>query len=313
MANCLRVPMASCSIPSSSANSTKRGAFSPFCSMKIRNSAKIPMPPINPNDPFIKKLSSVAARFPEMILDPPKSSDNLHLPYLDLVQSRTLMAASAQAQKYRSSRAHRMRKSPPDLASRILQSRVVYIGMPLVPAVTELVIAQLLYLMWEDPTESIYLYINSTGTTRDDFEPIAFGNEGFAIYDVLMSMPCQIYTVGMGFALGHACLLLASGTKGKRFMFPDAKATMQDPQIPVSGLMKASDVRIRAREAVVNRKTFIEIMAKETGNSEETIEKVMRKGVSYIDAVKAKELGIIDKVLLGFSEKIMGDVPARKR
>lgn len=310
MANCLQVAMASCSIPSSSssslsssANSTKRGAFRAFGSMKIRSSAKIPMPPINYSDPFIKKLASIAAESPEMIHNAPKSSDNL--PFLDLVESPRLVAAPAQVERFVSSGEPGTRRPPPNLRSHLLQARIVYIGLPLIPAVTQLVLGQLLYLKWENPKEPIYIYINSTGTTWEDLEPIAWESSGFAIYDLLMGLDFEIYTVGLGCALGQACLLLASGTKGKRFMFPDCRASIQEPHVEASGLMSASDLRIRTRETMVNRQTLIELLAIHTGNSEETIDKTMRKGVYFMDGVRAKQFGVIDKVLARGDEKFM--------
>lgn len=318
MAKCLQVAMASCWIPSSSssylsssANSTKRGTFRAFGSMKIRSSAKIPKPPINYSDPFMKELAALAAESPEMIHNAPKRSDNM--PYLHLMGSPRLMATPAEDESFVSSDEHSIGKPPPDLASRLLQSRIVYIGLPLVPAVTAVILRQLLYLKSHNPKEPIYLYINSTGTTRDDFVSISGESSGFAIYDLLMALDfVEICTVGMGFALGQACLLLASGTKGKRFMFPDCRASIQEPRVPASGLMPASTLRIRAREAMVNRQTFIELLAMHTGNSEETIDKLMRKGIYYMDGVMAKEFGVIDQILVDGTEKILPNLRSRQ-
>ncbi|RVW60393.1 ATP-dependent Clp protease proteolytic subunit-related protein 3, chloroplastic [Vitis vinifera] len=126
-----------------------------------------------------------------------------------------------------------------------------------------------------------------------------------------------IHTVAVGAAIGQACLLLAAGTKGKRFMMPHAKAMIQQPRVPSSGLMPASDVLIRAKEVITNRDTLVKLLAKHTGNSEETVSTVMRRPY-YMDSTKAKEFGVIDKVtnamFLGFrffgagQEKIMADV-----
>ncbi|PKI74032.1 hypothetical protein CRG98_005510 [Punica granatum] len=227
----------------------------------LQNSAKIPIPPINPKDPFLSKLASVAATSPETLLNRP-------------------------VERSVSYNEHRPRRPPPDLPSLLLHGRIVYIGMPLVPAVTELVIAELMYLQWMDPKEPIYIYINSTGTTRDDGETVGMETEGFAIYDALMQLKNEIHTVAVGAAIGHACLLLASGTKDKRFMMPHAKA------FPL--------------QVITNRDTLVKLIAKHTGNSEESVATVMKRPF-YMDSTKAKEFGVIDKILWRGQEKIMSD------
>ncbi|KAK8712224.1 hypothetical protein V6N13_147466 [Hibiscus sabdariffa] len=234
-----------------------------------RNAAKIPIPPINPKDPFLSKLASVASSSPETLVNSSANPDTP--PFLDLFDSPKLMATPAQ----------------------------------LVPAVTELVVAELMYLQWMDPKQPIYLYINSTGTTRDDGETVGMETEGFAIYDALMQLQNEIHTVAVGAAIGQACLLLSAGTKGKRFMMPHAKAMIQQPRVPSSGLMPASDVLIRAKEVIINRDTLVELLAKHTGNSVETVADVMRRPF-YMDANRAKEFGVIDRILWRGQEKCPG-------
>ncbi|KAK4427644.1 ATP-dependent Clp protease proteolytic subunit-related protein 3, chloroplastic [Sesamum alatum] len=300
MANCLQMPMASSLCCSSSSSGPSRSRRS----LGATNSTKIPMPPVNPKDPFLSKLASVAATSPDTLLNRPRNSDTP--PFLDIFDSPKLMATPAQVERSVSYNEHRPRRPPPDLPSLLLHGRIVYIGMPLVPAVTELVIAELMYLQWMDPKEPIYLYINSTGTTRDDGETVGMETEGFAIYDALMQLKNEIHTVCVGAAIGHACLLLAAGTKGKRFMMPHAKAMIQQPRVPSSGLMPASDVLIRAKEVIINRDTLVKLIAKHTENSEETVATVMKRPF-YMDSVKAKEFGVIDKILWRGQEKIMAD------
>ncbi|OAY44042.1 ATP-dependent Clp protease proteolytic subunit-related protein 3, chloroplastic [Manihot esculenta] len=308
MATCFRALPINYSIPYSTTNFqslNRRNLRINSSSIGARNSAKVPMPPINPKDPFLSKLASLAANSPEKLLERPVSSDTP--PYLDLFDSPQLMASPAQVERSVSYNEHRPRKPPPDLPSLLLHGRIVYIGMPLVPAVTELVVAELMYLQWVDPKEPIYLYINSTGTTRDDGETVGMETEGFAIYDSIMQLKNEIHTVAVGAAIGHACLLLAAGTKGKRFMMPHAKAMIQQPKVPSSGLMPASDVLIRAKEAITNRDTLIELLAKHTENSVETVADVMKRPF-YMDSRRAKEFGVIDKILWRGQEKIMADV-----
>ncbi|CAM8942703.1 unnamed protein product [Rhodiola kirilowii] len=309
MATCLQLPMAT-SIPSSSssssASSTRRRYIATNC--VIGSKARIPVPPLNPNDPFLSKLSSFAATAPpEVLYNRPSDPDNP--PYLDLFDSPTLMATPAQVERSVSYNEHRPRRPPPDLPSLLLHGRIVYIGMPLVPAVTELVCAELMYLQWMDPKEPIYIYINSTGTTRDDGETVGMETEGFAIYDAMMQLKNEIHTVAVGAAIGQACLLLAAGTKGKRFMMPHAKAMIQQPRVPSSGLMPASDVLIRAKEVITNRDTLVDLLAKHTGNEREKVATVMKRPF-YMNCKKAKQFGVIDKILWRGQEKIMSDAAA---
>lgn len=304
MAVSLQKPMAM-AVPSSSSRLPRGINFRTCCSMNATSKAKIPLPPINPKDPFLSKLASVASTSPETLLSRPGNSDSL--PYLDIFDSPQLMAAPAQVERSVSYNEHRSRRPPPDLPSLLLHGRIVYIGMPLVPAVTELVIAQLMYLQWMDPKEPIYIYINSSGTTRDDGETVAMETEGFAIYDAMMQLKNEIHTLTVGAAIGQACLLLAAGTKGKRFMMPHSKAMIQQPRVPSSGLMPASDILIRAKEVITNRDTLVELLAKHTGNSLETVANAMKRPF-YMDAIKAKEFGVIDKILWRGQEKIMAEV-----
>ncbi|XP_038714878.1 ATP-dependent Clp protease proteolytic subunit-related protein 3, chloroplastic [Tripterygium wilfordii] len=310
MAACLPVHMASSLISSSKVSLAPRrtrtniGTRTSCCAFSAKNSATIPMPPINPNDPFLSKLASAAASSPEKFVNPPTSSDMP--PYLDIYDS-PLMATPAQVERTVNYNEHRPTTPPPDLPSLLLHGRIVYIGMPLVPAVTELIVAELMYLQWADPKAPIYMYINSTGTTRDDNETVGMEAEGFAIYDAMRQLENEVHTVGVGAAIGQACLLLAAGTKGKRFMMPHTKAMIQQPKVPSSGMMPASDVLIRAKEAIINRDTLVKLLAKHTGNSEETVANAMRRPY-YMDATKAKEFGVIDKVLWRGQERIMADV-----
>ncbi|KAL3538171.1 hypothetical protein ACH5RR_001537 [Cinchona calisaya] len=286
MATILQVPVTSsflsCCCSSSSSNpSLKRRSFIRpiYCSI-TNSSSKLPIPPINPKDPFLSKLASVAASSPEILLNRPSNSDTP--PYLDIFDSPSLIATPATVERSVSYNEHRPRRPPPDLPSLLLHGRIVCIGMP-----------------WMDPKEPIFLYINSTGTTRDDGETVGMEIEGFAIYDAMMQLKNEVsfcivmtYTyLAVGAAIGQACLLLAAGTKGKRFMMPHAKAMIQQPRAPSSGLMPASDVFIRAKE------------------STEVVADVMKRPF-YMDSTRAKEFGVIDKILWRGQEQIMSDVAA---
>lgn len=255
----------------------------------------IPGPiPASANDPFLTRLAAAAsspmgqAQLAESRSDSP--------PLLDVVSNPILMAAPGQAERSTAYNEHKPRRPPPDLPSLLLNSRIVYIGMPLVPAVTELVIAELLYLQWLDPRQPTYVYINSTGTSRADGETVGMETEGFAIYDTMMLVKNEIQTVAVGAAIGQACLLLSAGTKGKRYMLPHATAMIQQPRLPSTGQMSAIDVHIRAKEVVNNRDTLASLLAKHTGNSFEKVSKVMQRPF-YMDPRKAIEFGVADKIL----------------
>ncbi|CAH9073807.1 unnamed protein product [Cuscuta epithymum] len=292
-------------LPSSSPStfSLRRSCFSVMCSSNSsRSSAKISLPPVNPGDPFLTKLASVAAKNPEALYN--RTADSDEPPYLDIFDSPTLMAAPEQVERSDSYSDYGRDEPPPDLPSLLLQGRIVYIGMPLVPAVTELVLSELMYLQYMDPKKPIYLYINSTGTTRDDGETVAMETEGFAIYDAMMQLRNEIHTVAVGAAIGQACLLLAAGTKGKRFMLPHSKALIQQPRVPSSGLLQASDVFIRAKEAIIQRDMLVELLATHTGNPVETVANVMKRPF-YMDPIKAIEFGVVDKILWRGQEDII--------
>ncbi|AES82422.1 putative endopeptidase Clp [Medicago truncatula] len=306
MATCFRVPI---SMPTSMPASSTRFTPTRLRTLRTVNAISKSKIPFNPNDPFLSKLASVAESSPETLFNPSSSPDNL--PFLDIFDSPQLMATPAQLERSASySQQRRPKRPPPDLPSLLLNGRIVYIGMPLVPAVTELVIAELMFLQWMAPKEPIYIYINSTGTTRADGETVAMESEGFAIYDAMMQMKTEINTVALGAAVGQACLLLSAGTKGRRYMTPHAKAMIQQPRVPSSGLRPASDVLIHAKEVMVNRDTLVKLLAKHTENSEETVSNVMKRSY-YMDALLAKEFGVIDKILWRGQEKIMADVPSR--
>jgi len=122
------------------------------------------------------------------------------------------------------------RTPPPDLPSLLLKERIVYLGMPLVPAVTELIIAELLFLQYEDPDKPIKIYINSTGTSGYSGEPVGFETEAFAICDTIRYIKPPVHTICLGSAMGMAAMLLAAGTKGFRASLPHASIVCTNPR-----------------------------------------------------------------------------------
>jgi ATP-dependent Clp protease protease subunit len=186
------------------------------------------------------------------------------------------------------------RTPPPDLPSLLLKERIVYLGMPLVPAVTELIIAELLYLQYEDPEKPIKIYINSTGTSSYNGEPVGFETEAFAICDTMKYIKPPIHTICLGSAMGMAAMLLSAGTKGCRASLPNATIVLHQPKSYARG--QATDIQIRAKEVLANKRTMVDILAENTGQSHEKITKDMDR-IFYITPQEAVPYGLIDRVL----------------
>jgi len=186
------------------------------------------------------------------------------------------------------------RTPPPDLPSLILKERIVYLGTPLVPEVTKLIIAELLYLQYEDPEKPIKIYINSTGTSSYNGDPVGFETEAFAICDTMRYIKPPIHTICIGSAMGMAAMLLSAGTKGCRASLPNASIILHQPKSYAQG--QATDIQIRAQEVLVNKATMIDMLSRNTGQSVEKITKDMDR-LLYMTAQQAKEYGLIDRVL----------------
>ncbi|MDR5640003.1 MULTISPECIES: ATP-dependent Clp protease proteolytic subunit [unclassified Thermosynechococcus] len=186
------------------------------------------------------------------------------------------------------------RTPPPDLPSLLLKERIVYLGMPLVPAVTELIIAELLYLQYDDPEKPIRIYINSTGTSRYDGEPIGFETEAFAICDTMRYIKPPVHTICIGQAMGMAAMLLSAGTKGYRASLPHATIVLHQTKSYAQG--QATDIQIRAKEVLANKAMMVEILAQNTGQPPERITRDMDR-LLYMTPQMAKEYGIIDRIL----------------
>ena len=197
-----------------------------------------------------------------------------------------------------------IRTPPPDLESLLLKERIVYLGLPLYSSddikrqvgidVTELIIAQLLYLQFDDPDKPIYFYINSTGTSGYGGDAIGFETEAFAICDTLGYFKPPVHTICIGQAMGTAAMILAAGTKGFRASLPNATIVLNQTKSGARG--QATDIQIRAKEVLDNKRTMLEILAKNTGQSVEKISKDTDR-MFYLTPEAAKEYGLIDKVL----------------
>lgn len=183
---------------------------------------------------------------------------------------------------------------PPDLPSLLLHNRIVYIGMPLVPAVTELVIAELLYLNYESTSDPITMYINSSGTTTATGQAVGFETEAFAIADVMKYVRPPVHTVALGQAFGAAAMLLSQGKRGHRYALPNATILLNQPKSQARG--QASDIAIKAREVIHNRKTTCDLIANACGKSSEEVMNDCSR-VKYLQPDEAVDYGLIDKVI----------------
>ncbi|MGE5657540.1 MAG: ATP-dependent Clp protease proteolytic subunit [Actinomycetota bacterium] len=196
------------------------------------------------------------------------------------------------------------RTPPPDLESLLLKERIVYLGMPLFSSdevkrsvgldVTELIIAQLLYLQFDDSEKPIFFYINSTGTSWYGGEAIGFETEAFAICDTLNYIKPPVHTICIGQAMGTAAMILSAGTKGFRASLPHATIVLNQAKSGARG--QATDIQIRAKEVLANKRTMLEIFSKNTGQSIEKIAKDTDR-MFYMTPEQAKEYGLIDRVL----------------
>jgi ATP-dependent Clp protease protease subunit len=196
------------------------------------------------------------------------------------------------------------RTPPPDLPSLLLKERIVYLGLPLVSPdeykeqigidVTELIIAQLLFLQFDDPEKPIYMYINSTGTSWYGGESIGFETEAFAICDTMDYIKPPVHTICIGQAMGTAAMILSAGTKGYRASLPHGTIILHQPRQGTQG--QATDIQIRAKEVLENKRIVLEILAKNTGQPVEKLAKDTDR-MLYMTPEQAKEYGLIDKVL----------------
>jgi len=171
-----------------------------------------------------------------------------------------------------------------DIFSRLLMDRIVFLGAPINDEVSNIVIAQLLFLDADNPEKDIYMYINSPG---------GIVSSGMAIYDTMQHLRAPINTICMGMAASMGSFLLAAGRKGKRSALPHARIMIHQPSGGSQGT--ASDIEIQAREILYLRTKMNELYALHTGQSVEQIEKDMDRD-RYMSADEAKTYGIIDTV-----------------
>jgi ATP-dependent Clp protease protease subunit len=172
-----------------------------------------------------------------------------------------------------------------DIYSRLLKERIVFLGTPIDDAVANLVMAQLLHLESEDPDKDINLYINSPGGSISSL---------FAIYDTMRYVRCDVSTLVMGQAASAAAVILAAGTKGKRFGLPHSRVLIHQPHGGAEG--QAVDIEIQAKEILRYRRLLDELLAEHTGQDFEKISKDTDRDF-IMTAEEAKAYGMIDDIL----------------
>ncbi len=172
-----------------------------------------------------------------------------------------------------------------DIFSRLLRERIIFLGTPVDDHVANLIVAQLLLLDSEDPDKDIMLYINSPGGSV---------TAGLAIYDTMQHVRSDVSTICLGQAASMGAFLLSSGAKGKRLALPHARVLIHQPLGGAQG--QATDIEIQAREILRIKRQLNEILASNTGQSVETIEKDTDRD-NIMTPVQAKEYGLIDEVI----------------
>ncbi|KAL8166553.1 hypothetical protein V2J09_008052 [Rumex salicifolius] len=191
-------------------------------------------------------------------------------------------------------RGYGRRPAPPDLPSLLLDSRIVYLGMPIVPAVTELLIAEFMWLDYDDASKPIYLYINSPGTQNEQMEIVGSETEAYAIADAMSFCKAPVYTVNVGMALGQAAMLLALGAKGYRAVQPNSSTKLYLPKIYRSS-GAVLDMWLKAKELDANTDYYLELLSQGIGKSKEEIAKDISRP-RYFRANDAIEYGIADRL-----------------
>ena len=172
-----------------------------------------------------------------------------------------------------------------DIYSRLLKDRIIFAGSPVDDNMSNLIIAQLLFLEAEDAAKDINLYINCPGGVV---------TAGLAIYDTMQYIKCPVSTICIGQAASMGALLLAAGEKGKRFALPNARIMIHQPLGGVQG--QATDIDIQAKEILRMRELVNDILVKHTGKTVDEVQKDTDRDF-FMSPAQAKDYGLIDEVI----------------
>lgn len=172
-----------------------------------------------------------------------------------------------------------------DIYSRLLQDRIVFLSNEVNDDIASLIVSQLLFLESQDPGKDISLYINSPGGSV---------SAGFAIYDTMNYIKCDVATYCMGLAASMGAFLLAGGTKGKRYAMPNAEVMIHQPSGGARG--QETEIRIVAEQMLKTRERLNKILAENTGQPLDVVARDTERD-NYMTAEEAKEYGLIDQVI----------------
>ena len=172
-----------------------------------------------------------------------------------------------------------------DIYSRLLKERIIFLGSDIDDTTADLVMAQLIFLEYEDPEKDITIYINSPGGVV---------SSGLAIYDTMQYIKPDVSTICIGQAASMGAVLLAAGTKGKRFALPHSRVMLHQPIGGAGG--QAADIAIHAKEIVRVKNNLNEIIQKHSGQDLEVIARDTDRNF-YVSAEEARAYGLIDEIL----------------
>ena len=172
-----------------------------------------------------------------------------------------------------------------DIFSRLLKDRIIFIGMDITDQVANIIVAQLLFLRMEDSKKEIHIYINSVG---------GYTTSGLAIYDVMKWLPCDVCTYCIGQASSMAAILLAAGTKGKRYALPNSQIMLHQPSGGVGGTQ--ADIAIQAERILDVKEQLNKILATETGQTYEKICRDVERDY-FMNPEAAKAYGLVDNII----------------
>jgi ATP-dependent Clp protease, protease subunit len=178
-----------------------------------------------------------------------------------------------------------------DIFSRLLKDRIIFIGTPIEDTISNLVVAQMLFLQNENKNQDINIYINSPGGSI---------TAGLAIYDTMQFVQCDVATFCVGQAFSMAAVLIAAGTKDKRYSLPHTRIMLHQPWGGTRGT--ATDISIQAEEIMYMKKCLNEILVKHSGQPMDKIEKDFDRDF-YMSAQEAKEYGIVDEVIASLRDQ----------
>ena len=172
-----------------------------------------------------------------------------------------------------------------DIYSRLLKDRIIFLGTQVNDSMANTIVAQLLYLQFEDPKADIHMYVNSPGGSI---------TAGMAIYDTMQFITCDVATYCIGQAASMGATLLAAGAAGKRYALPNSRIMIHQPLAGMEGT--ATDLAIHAKEVLKVKRRMNEILQKHTGRTLEELERDTDRD-NFMEATAAKEYGLVDAVL----------------